>query len=136
MYRARNEINGIAASLRIDDCLPENTISNRFLRGRDMPQCLKPPARTDLELENRAVGTVDLDVRVALLYAERNTGRCFLRTDRKHLMHESIIEGVRRMDRWSVPLVAIREALMNGHRPCGLRLTPACHEAGLKAPKL
>ena len=28
-------------------------------------------------------------------------------------MHESIIEGVRREDRWSVPLVAIREALMN-----------------------
>jgi predicted HTH transcriptional regulator len=32
---------------------------------------------------------------------------------RKHLTHESIIEGVRREDRWSVPLVAIREALMN-----------------------
>ena len=31
----------------------------------------------------------------------------------KHLMRESIIEGVRREDRWSVPLVAIREALMN-----------------------
>ena len=31
----------------------------------------------------------------------------------KHLTHESIIEGVRRKDRWSVPLVAIREALMN-----------------------
>ena len=31
----------------------------------------------------------------------------------KHLTHESIIEGVRREDRWSVPLVAIREALMN-----------------------
>jgi predicted HTH transcriptional regulator len=33
---------------------------------------------------------------------------------RKHLTHESIIEGVRREDRWSVPLVAIREAVMNG----------------------
>ena len=32
---------------------------------------------------------------------------------RKHLTQESIIEGVRREDRWSVPLVAIREALMN-----------------------
>jgi predicted HTH transcriptional regulator len=32
---------------------------------------------------------------------------------RKHLTHESIIEGVRREDRWSIPLVAIREALMN-----------------------
>jgi ATP-dependent DNA helicase RecG len=32
---------------------------------------------------------------------------------RKHLTNESIIEGVRREDRWSVPLVAIREALMN-----------------------
>jgi predicted HTH transcriptional regulator len=32
---------------------------------------------------------------------------------RKHLNRESIIEGVRREDRWSVPLVAIREALMN-----------------------
>ena len=32
---------------------------------------------------------------------------------RKHLIQESIIEGVRREDRWSVPLVAIREALMN-----------------------
>jgi predicted HTH transcriptional regulator len=32
---------------------------------------------------------------------------------RKHLTLESIIEGVRREDRWSVPLVAIREALMN-----------------------
>lgn len=31
----------------------------------------------------------------------------------KHLTHESIIEGARREDRWSVPLVAIREALMN-----------------------
>ena len=31
----------------------------------------------------------------------------------KDLMRESIIEGVRREDRWSVPLVAIREALMN-----------------------
>jgi predicted HTH transcriptional regulator len=31
----------------------------------------------------------------------------------KHLTHESIIKGVRREDRWSVPLVAIREALMN-----------------------
>ena len=32
---------------------------------------------------------------------------------RKHLIHESIIERVRREDRWSVPLVAILEALMN-----------------------
>jgi predicted HTH transcriptional regulator len=32
---------------------------------------------------------------------------------RKHLTHESVIEGVRREERWSVPLVAIREALMN-----------------------
>lgn len=31
----------------------------------------------------------------------------------KHLTSESIIEGVRREDRWTVPLVAIREALMN-----------------------
>lgn len=31
----------------------------------------------------------------------------------KHLMRESIIEGVRREERWSVPLVAIREAVMN-----------------------
>jgi ATP-dependent DNA helicase RecG len=31
----------------------------------------------------------------------------------KHLTRESIIEGVRREDRWSVPLVAIREALTN-----------------------
>ena len=31
----------------------------------------------------------------------------------KHLRRESIIKGVRREDRWSVPLVAIREALMN-----------------------
>jgi predicted HTH transcriptional regulator len=33
--------------------------------------------------------------------------------DQKHLTRESIIEGVRREDRWSVPLVAIREAVMN-----------------------
>lgn len=32
---------------------------------------------------------------------------------RKHLSNESVIEGVRREERWSVPLVAIREALMN-----------------------
>lgn len=32
---------------------------------------------------------------------------------RKHLTHESVIEGVRRQERWSVPLVAIREAIMN-----------------------
>lgn len=33
---------------------------------------------------------------------------------RKHLTHESVIEGVRREERWSVPLAAaIREALMN-----------------------
>jgi len=31
----------------------------------------------------------------------------------KHLTRESIIENVRREDRWSIPLVAIREALMN-----------------------
>ena len=31
----------------------------------------------------------------------------------KHLTRESIIEGLRREDRWSVPVVAIREALMN-----------------------
>jgi ATP-dependent DNA helicase RecG len=31
----------------------------------------------------------------------------------KHLTHESIIAGVRREERWSVPLVAIREAVMN-----------------------
>ena len=31
----------------------------------------------------------------------------------KHLTRESIIEGLRREDRWSVPMVAIREALMN-----------------------
>jgi ATP-dependent DNA helicase RecG len=31
----------------------------------------------------------------------------------KHLTRESIVEGIRREDRWSVPLVAIREALMN-----------------------
>ena len=32
---------------------------------------------------------------------------------RKHLLHESVIEGVRREERWSVPIVAIREAVMN-----------------------
>ena len=32
---------------------------------------------------------------------------------RKHLTREAIIEGVRREDRWSIPLVAIREAIMN-----------------------
>src|SRR5262249_37670453 len=32
---------------------------------------------------------------------------------RKHLSNESVIEGLRREDRWSVPLVAIREALIN-----------------------
>lgn len=32
---------------------------------------------------------------------------------RKHLTHESVIEGVRREERWSVPLAAVREALMN-----------------------
>jgi len=31
----------------------------------------------------------------------------------KHLMRESVIEGVRREERWSMPLVAIREAVMN-----------------------
>ena len=31
----------------------------------------------------------------------------------KHLMRESVIEGIRREERWSVPLVAIREAVMN-----------------------
>ena len=32
---------------------------------------------------------------------------------KKHLTRESVIEGLRREDRWSVPVVAIREALMN-----------------------
>jgi predicted HTH transcriptional regulator len=32
---------------------------------------------------------------------------------RNHLTREAVIKGVRREDRWSVPLVAIREALMN-----------------------
>jgi predicted HTH transcriptional regulator len=36
-----------------------------------------------------------------------------IRFAQKHLTHESIIEGVRREERWSVPLVAIREAIMN-----------------------
>jgi len=31
----------------------------------------------------------------------------------KHLKRESVIEGVRRRERWSLPLVAIREAVMN-----------------------
>jgi ATP-dependent DNA helicase RecG len=31
----------------------------------------------------------------------------------KHLTHESVIEGIRREERWSLPLVAIREAVMN-----------------------
>lgn len=31
----------------------------------------------------------------------------------KHLMRESVIAGVRREERWSAPLVAIREAVMN-----------------------
>ena len=31
----------------------------------------------------------------------------------KHLTRQSLIEGVRREERWSVPLVAIREAVMN-----------------------
>ena len=31
----------------------------------------------------------------------------------KHLMRESTVEGVHRQDRWSVPLLAIREAVMN-----------------------
>ena len=31
----------------------------------------------------------------------------------KHLKRESIIEGVRRKEAWSLPLVAIREAVMN-----------------------
>jgi predicted HTH transcriptional regulator len=44
----------------------------------------------------------------------------------KHLTHESIIEGVRREDRWSVPLVAIREALMNAivHADCAQQGAP------------
>ncbi|MCU0226225.1 MAG: putative DNA binding domain-containing protein [Bryobacterales bacterium] len=32
---------------------------------------------------------------------------------RKHLTQETVIEGLRREERWSVPLVAIREALIN-----------------------
>jgi predicted HTH transcriptional regulator len=32
---------------------------------------------------------------------------------RKHMTVESVIEGVRREERWSVPIVAIREAVMN-----------------------
>src|SRR5262249_47488159 len=32
---------------------------------------------------------------------------------RKHLTHESVIKGIRREERWSVPLAAIREAVMN-----------------------
>jgi ATP-dependent DNA helicase RecG len=32
---------------------------------------------------------------------------------KKHLMRESVIQGVRRRESWSVPVVAIREALMN-----------------------
>jgi predicted HTH transcriptional regulator len=36
-----------------------------------------------------------------------------IRFAQKHLTHESIIEGIRREERWSVPLVAIREAIMN-----------------------
>ena len=32
---------------------------------------------------------------------------------RKHLMVESVIKGVRRQERWSIPLVAIREAVVN-----------------------
>lgn len=32
---------------------------------------------------------------------------------RKHLTRESVIEGLRREERWSIPLVAIREALIN-----------------------
>ncbi len=32
---------------------------------------------------------------------------------RKHLTVESVIEGARRQERWSIPLVAIREAVMN-----------------------
>jgi predicted HTH transcriptional regulator len=31
----------------------------------------------------------------------------------KHLLRETVIAGVRREERWSVPIVAIREALMN-----------------------
>lgn len=31
----------------------------------------------------------------------------------KHLNMEAIIEGTRRIDRWSIPLVAVREAIMN-----------------------
>lgn len=31
----------------------------------------------------------------------------------KHLMVESVIENIRRQERWSVPLVAIREAVVN-----------------------
>ncbi|HUB80059.1 MAG TPA: ATP-binding protein [Bryobacteraceae bacterium] len=31
----------------------------------------------------------------------------------KHLSRESVIEGLRRQERWSVPIVAIRETLMN-----------------------
>jgi predicted HTH transcriptional regulator len=32
---------------------------------------------------------------------------------RKHLMRESAVEGIRREETWSVPLLAIREAIMN-----------------------
>ncbi len=31
----------------------------------------------------------------------------------KHVMRESVIKGVRREERWSIPIVAIREAVMN-----------------------
>lgn len=44
----------------------------------------------------------------------------------KHMTCESIIENVRREDRWSIPLLAIREALMNAivHADCAQQGAP------------
>jgi ATP-dependent DNA helicase RecG len=46
---------------------------------------------------------------------------------RKHLTHASIIEGVRREDRWSVPLVDNPRGADECHRPCGLRPAWSAH---------
>ncbi|MGO4884938.1 MAG: ATP-binding protein [Bryobacteraceae bacterium] len=87
------------------------TIGGVLLFGRDrlseFPDAWIQAARFDGVTRMRA--TDSAEIRSVLPRAAEEA----VAFARKHLLRESVIEGVRREERWSVPLVAIREAVMN-----------------------
>lgn len=90
---------------------PTPTIGGLLLFGKDrfskFPDSWIQAGRFEGTARTKLLDSVE--IRSALPRAAEDA----IQFAQKHLMRESIIQGVRRQERWSLPLVAIREAVMN-----------------------